>query len=323
MVLFNIPVVPLTNLSERDKLPCPLAITPKIEGKCQWTNGNILEFIPNKPLELATKYHLKVSDTLGLLYPLTNTLEDDIITPELSVSTEVNTFDPHQMIIRTSAPVDLTELAKNLTLTDVKMGTGTNMGVQIENVKYADKTMSEMEFLITSKSGPLLYSHNYGVSVKRGLKPKYGTEPLAKDFQVVARSADFLSSSQVFRKIYDSSGTLSDTSEYDSSHPIPSQNVLFRQTFMAEVGLDKNLFTLRTATGLIMDFNLAYVKQDKYDERGNKTGVEENKHMVDLAPMNNLEEGTAYEFIVNKKANTSLPADTVKTYKTAPKFQIL
>jgi len=29
-----------------------------------------LEFIPNKPLELATKYHLKVSDKPGLLYPL-------------------------------------------------------------------------------------------------------------------------------------------------------------------------------------------------------------------------------------------------------------
>ncbi len=62
VVLFNIPVVPLTNLDERDKLPCPLSITPKVEGKCKWTNGNVLEFIPNKPLEMATKYHLKVSD---------------------------------------------------------------------------------------------------------------------------------------------------------------------------------------------------------------------------------------------------------------------
>ena len=30
-VLFNIPVVPLTTLDNRDKLPCPITITPKLE----------------------------------------------------------------------------------------------------------------------------------------------------------------------------------------------------------------------------------------------------------------------------------------------------
>lgn len=52
----------MTNLDERDMLPCPLTITPKVEGKCKWTAGNILEFVPSKPLESATKYHLSVTN---------------------------------------------------------------------------------------------------------------------------------------------------------------------------------------------------------------------------------------------------------------------
>ncbi len=50
-VIFNTPMVPMTNLEERDKLPCPFTITPKLEGKCIWTNTSVLEFIPTKHLE--------------------------------------------------------------------------------------------------------------------------------------------------------------------------------------------------------------------------------------------------------------------------------
>lgn len=89
----------------------------------------------------------------------------------------------------------------------------------------------------------------------------------------MARSADFLSNSQVFRKVYDASGALVDTREYTwgnrSVFVIPNKDIIFRQTFMTEVGLDKNLFTLRTTAGKAVDFTLAYVKQPKYDEKGN------------------------------------------------------
>lgn len=244
VVLFNIPLVPLTNLDERDKLPCPLEITPKIDGKCKWTNGNVLEFIPTKPLELATKYHLKVSNIAGLLYPLINTLEDDIITPELSISTSFYPFDPKIGIeLSTTAPVHISDILANLTLTKENE----KLETSIVPMKNGNDRESETHFIVTSKSVPFLYSTNYHIVIKKGLKPKYGTEPLVADYNVTVRGADFLSNSQVFRKIYDASGALSDTREYDRNYPfIPSENVLFRQTFMAEVGLDKNLFTLKT-----------------------------------------------------------------------------
>jgi len=202
VVLFNIPMVPLTNLDERDKLPCPLEIIPKIEGKCQWTNGNVLEFIPSKPLEMATKYHLKVSDIPGLLYPLINTLEDDIITPELSVSVASLEFDPKNGIeLITTAPVNISDLLTNLALTkgnDV-------MKANIMPVKSENNRESETHFIVASLSAPFLYSTDYRITIKKGLKPKYGTESLVADYNVTARGSDFLSASQVFRKIYNSS----------------------------------------------------------------------------------------------------------------------
>lgn len=325
IVLFNVPVVGLTNLDERDKLPCPLEITPKIEGKCKWTNGNVLEFVPARPLELATKYHVRVADIAGLLYPLANTLEDDIITPELSLSTETISFDPVRgMMLNTSAPITADALLVSLILTDSK---GVKIDARVEAFKPSDASLSETTFIVTPKNGSFLYTSNYGLSVKKELKPKYGTEPLATDFTVTARSSDFLSTSQVFRKIYSASGALSDTREYNKnffpfSELIPSQNVLFRQTFMAEVGLDKNLFTLKTSSGKTVDFTLAYVKQPKYDEHGNTIGEEDNKHMIDVVPTTALEPNTSYQFVLNKKANASIPEDVVKSYKTAPLFQV-
>lgn len=325
IVLFNVPVVPLANLDRQDNLPCPLEIIPKIDGKCRWTNGNVLEFIPEKSLEPATKYHLRVSDRPGLLYPLASVLEDDIITPELVISVSSDAFDPVRgIIIRTSAPVNILEFADRLILSGTGSGTGSRIEAQVQASRNDDGTESETVFVVTPKSGAFLYSTDYALSVRKGLKPKYGTEPLAADFDGRFRSADFLSGSQVFRKIYDASGTLSDTREYDSGYPfIPSENVFFRQAFMAEVGLDKNLFTLRTSSGNVLDFTIAYVKRPKYDERGNPVGEEEDRHMIDIVPASGLRNGTSYEFVVNRKANNSLSADVVKTYRTAPAFQVL
>lgn len=162
LVLFNIPMVGLTNLDERDTLPCPLEITPKIEGVCKWTNGNVLEFVPKNPLEPATKYHLKVSNTPGLLYALANVLEADVITPELSVSA-VTPFDPSRGIeLQLSAAVNRDELLSHLSLTKA----GEKLDVNIEPIQV-DSLASETRFMVTPKNIPLLYATEYRLDVKK------------------------------------------------------------------------------------------------------------------------------------------------------------
>lgn len=140
-------------------------------------------------------------------------MEDDIITPELSISADINNFNPViGMVVDTSAPVEKNELLNILTL---KSESGSKIEAQIQGRKNEDKTESETSFIVTPKTGSFLYATTYGLSIKKGLKPKYGTEPLATDFTVTARSADFLLNSQVFQKMYNASGTLSDVREYN------------------------------------------------------------------------------------------------------------
>lgn len=43
------------------------------------------------------------------------------------------------------------------------------------------------------------------------------------------------------------------------------RKMFFRQTFMAEVGLDKNLFTLKTTAGKSIGLTLVYVETIEYD----------------------------------------------------------
>lgn len=61
-VLFNMPMVALTNLDKRDTYECPLRIEPAITGKCIWTTPQILEFIPEEHFHGATDYTLTVQD---------------------------------------------------------------------------------------------------------------------------------------------------------------------------------------------------------------------------------------------------------------------
>ena len=158
------------------------------------------------------------------------------------------------------------------------------------------------------------------------MRPKYGNEPLAEEYIIHPKSADLLSDSQVFRKIYNASGTLSDTREYGKDSYgalIPSKDIFLRLTFLSEIGLDKKLFTLKTSAGKVVDFDIAYVKQDTYDNHHNKTGTKENKQLLEITPKTSLENDTSYQLILSKKANNSLPVDIIKNYQTAKKFQIL
>jgi alpha-2-macroglobulin len=55
-VLFNRPVVPLTTLGERSKLPNPLRFEPPLEGTAEWLNTSVLVFKPARPLSGGTRY---------------------------------------------------------------------------------------------------------------------------------------------------------------------------------------------------------------------------------------------------------------------------
>ncbi len=189
-------MVRMTNLTERDTLPCPLTITPKVEGKCVWTNTSILEFIPSTSLQGATRYRLEVIGTAGLLHTLSGSSTSDIMTTPLRVSVS-GEFSPLSGIsLMTNVPVNLDNLSVSTELF-LENGTGTeNQGIKIESIITPDKNesgaLSETSFTITPRSQSYTYNTNYTVKVHTTLKPKYGTEPLGQEVNGSLHTNDFV-----------------------------------------------------------------------------------------------------------------------------------
>jgi hypothetical protein len=60
---FNKPMVPLQELPEGDGTG-PLQIFPSIKGKYRWLGVNTLSFTPNKPLDIATEYKVRIPSSV-------------------------------------------------------------------------------------------------------------------------------------------------------------------------------------------------------------------------------------------------------------------
>jgi len=124
-------MIPLTNLDEKDELPCPLVTAPEITGQCKWLNGSTLEFIPDEPLLNANRYQLSVVPTKGLIYELQDTFTGEILTPPLRL-TIGSSFDPQRgIILYSNAPITADELQKYLTLYVPMKSEGTDTPVEV------------------------------------------------------------------------------------------------------------------------------------------------------------------------------------------------
>jgi hypothetical protein len=64
-VMFNRPVVPLTDLASQASLPNPLTLTPAVEGTGEWLNTSIYVFKPARPLAGGQAYTGRIAAGLG------------------------------------------------------------------------------------------------------------------------------------------------------------------------------------------------------------------------------------------------------------------
>ncbi|MBP8016944.1 hypothetical protein KAZ01_02955, partial [Candidatus Gracilibacteria bacterium] len=312
--IFNIPIVPLTSLDNRDKLPCPLKISPEVKGKCKWISGNVLEFSPEKNFEGATNYSVKVENAPGLLYELKENFESKITTPDLTFYSDSKFAPRYGIFLRSNFPVKIEDLGKNIKLTK----DGSEMALKIEALEGSDS-----RFIIKPKTGNFIYSSNYGISIKKGINPKFGNIPLKSEQNFSLKSNDFLNSVSVLQNVYSSSGEIVDTSDFtnDEDKLIPSKNVFFNLEFGEEVSLNKNLFAFKGA-GISTDFNISYIKEEMILEGTNKKEIKENKRKLKLEIKGDLKTGTEYKLFIYKNANPSLNENVQKIFTVAPKLII-
>lgn len=89
------------------------------------------------------------------------------------------------------------------------------MDVTITPEKEENGALSETSFIITPKSQPFTYGTNYVFKIQKGLKPKYGTEPLSAELNQSLRTTDFMQGIETLQSVADSSGQLVDTKSWN------------------------------------------------------------------------------------------------------------
>ncbi|MCL4870442.1 MAG: Ig-like domain-containing protein [Anaerolineae bacterium] len=93
-VLFNRPIVPLTATSQQSNLPQPLQFTPPLDGQGQWVSTSVYRFVPDAPLDGASRYQVTVNR--GLEDIVGAVLEEDYSWSFTTVSPSVVTISPNQ-----------------------------------------------------------------------------------------------------------------------------------------------------------------------------------------------------------------------------------
>lgn len=115
-VLFNIPMVNLTNLDSRDKFPCPIEIEPKTEGDCRWISTNAVSFRPKTTWGLSTRYTVRVKPSEALNYPLKNGKESVFETTDFQLTVQKDFRIADGISVISNAQITAQELSKAILL---------------------------------------------------------------------------------------------------------------------------------------------------------------------------------------------------------------
>lgn len=320
--IFNIPVVALSSLSEKDELPCPVEFRPAVAGRCSWIAGNVLEYVLEKPLSGSTNYSVKVSDSPAFLYPMKEAFATEFRTPELKALVETGAvlpnFSPKDGIsIRFSAEVSATELVKRLELKEDVSGKTVEARVSVA----AGGDVSNA-FVVSGKNGPLDHSTTYRLRVAEGLPPAYGNVSMKRAAEWKIRSNDFISNVSVKFKELSETGVLVDTPEvyaYGKSIPvIPAKNGILSIDFDEDVEFAKDRAYVVTDDGKSRsDCDLSSYQRDVAVE-----GKETKRTSFKCELKGALPYGAPARLVVSKAVSPSLREDASKNFFVSPEFAV-
>ncbi len=306
-VFFNIPMIALTNLDAKDKLPCPIEIEPKLEWTCKWTTSSVLEYIPKDWFLGATKYKVTVSKSDWLLYKLGTWASVEINTPKLEYLVDKKFSVNDNIKIRFNFAPDLNSLKDKLEL--------------FEKDKKQDFTLTyeplnESVVIVNKKSWKYKFDESYRLDFKSWIKPKYGNIPTETQPSIQTQSFPFLNNLEVYQNIF-SWSKLEDTRDFSNNGFIPSKNVSLKLSFEEEIKLlDKNLFSFEDSKWGKVDFDLSYVKEVINEQVWTWTIID-NKKLLKFTLKQNLQKSENYKLIIKKEINLNLENDIVKEFKTA------
>jgi len=303
-VFFNIPMVSLTTLDEKDKLPCPITIEPKLEWKCRWTTSSVLEFIPSNWFLWATKYKINVDNKDWLLYKLSSWSSVEVTTPKLRYFVDENFSANDSIKIRFNFAPDLESLKDKITLNDWNSK---------KDIIFTYDWTNESVVVLNIKWERYKFDSNYTINFEKWIKPKYGNiETENKDTKSIT-SLPFLNQTFVYQNIF-SWSSLVDSRDFSYNSYIPSKNVFFKLSFEEDINvLDKNLFSFESEKWSKIDFDLSYVKEENYETKE----IKENKKLIKLSLKQVLSTDTKYKLTIKKDINLNLDDDISREFTTS------
>ncbi len=308
-VFFNIPMIPLTNLDEKDKLPCPIEIEPKLDWVCKWTTSSVMEFIPKDWFLWATKYKVTVSNKEWLLYKMWTWSTVEISTPKLQYFVDERFSANDNIKIRFNFAPDLVSLQSKLSLLE------DNLKKDIY-LSY-DKT-NESSVIVNIKWGRYKFDKSYVLKFDKWIMPKYGNEATKTEESKTTFSYPFLNNVLVYQNIF-SWSKLIDTMDFQNKAFIPSKNMFLKMFFEDRIGsLDTNLFSFEDDKWNKVDFTLTYVREENIETKA----ISENKEAITLNLKQNLKSNTKYKLIIKKSINLNLENDIEREFQTSPDFLV-
>lgn len=141
-IVFNRPMVPLTTLSEQEKVELPITITPPTPGKFKWISTRNLQFVPETTLVPSSDYTVKIDDGLysidGLpIAPVEHTFVTRPLRYEYISDEQIGYRSP--IVIQFNQPVDIDKTKKLISVSRQSEG---KVGIDVE---YGETTYYDRE----------------------------------------------------------------------------------------------------------------------------------------------------------------------------------
>lgn len=184
-VVFNRPVVPLTDLKRAQNLPQPLRLDPPVDGAGEWLNTSIYIFRPSQGLAGSTTYRATVP--AGLQDTTGSVLAEDYSWTFTTESPKVVGAEPQGMKV---APTAQVIVAFNQPMDTASVETGFALRDSESNAAVAGTFSWRDNALYFKPDAPLRMGGGYVASVAAGVRSATGgalAAPVEWQFSVVPR----------------------------------------------------------------------------------------------------------------------------------------
>lgn len=265
-IVFNRPMVPLTTLTEQERVELPITITPPTPGKFKWISTRNLQFIPETTLVPSSDYKVEIGEGLvsldGLpVAPITHSFVTRPLRYEYVSNGQISYRSP--IIVDFNQPFDIDKTKGEIAVSkqndetvSIEVEYGETTYYDSKSRKYVTETDNTKLFIYQKKDshgrGRLWdFDTTYKISIK-GATPLTGTKNLT-----VGKN-----STVSVPNIVENVSADSDRSTLVRSDLLDPQGKL-RVTFYEEVDKDQSDIEVKGLN------NIAYGERCKTDDKGN------------------------------------------------------